>query len=337
MVTIVMPTKNRPYAVGRWLAYMNKFYPSGNNIIIADGSEDHYRQPYLDAIKPYRSELNLEYRCYPSELSPFDRYIDALNSINDEVILPSADDDYPIMETHQQGVDFLSNNNDYIAAVSPHVFVTCDKSNGLHLELSHAFEIRKLDSIARVNQYTNSQFPTFYSVIRREHLIERTAVIKNLLVSGFGDYLMGVIDCINGKLKLIEEFNFFRTRNEGHSYYVVDDLFFHVLENGDKVLEISQYLSEQISRHSNSNNREAEKIAQHLIKQQLGRQFSIVPFSHQHKPPSQLSMMKNLLTNAGNPNPKFKYFKQLLFVCHSVTKFLASNDNQNETNHRQYF
>lgn len=332
MATIVLPTKNRPTALSAWLYYMQRFYPRTEKIIIAEGgSKTSFKKKYDELIIQYQATLNIEYLNYPETLSYYDRMIDVLTNIDDEFIIPSTDDDFPIMDALLEGEDFLVKNAEYTMVLGPIIMLCVSSSNKVNYSLMHSLNISNDNPFTRIKQYCEHPFPTYYAVIRRNHLIERTAIIKEMLVSGFGDFLMGIYDCSMGKIKSNDNFCYIKSHNSNHSYYHHPNIFTHMLQHGKTIIAITNYIASLLHQHANLNEKKSLIQAKRLVMNNMGRWFGLIsPNNHQitkkqQKIFSDLFDKTSKLKNDNNP-----HYDKLVCLKKLIRDVNQSDDNGDE-------
>ncbi len=113
--TIIIPTFNRPYCLGRILEYYDKC-GKDFEIIVADSSSDENKEKNKKIIALF-TNLNISYLSdYPSEINPFQKWCDALNRVESKYCVFCADDDFITPNGIDQSVGFLEKNPKFTTA-----------------------------------------------------------------------------------------------------------------------------------------------------------------------------------------------------------------------------
>lgn len=248
MTRLLIPTRNRPTAARNMLAFLAQFYPN-TKVTLADGSASGYDSSYARAVDEFRDVLAIDYRRYNPDLLFFDRLLDVLRSLNDELIIIGADDDFPMMDTLHKGSEFLRNNSSYMGAGGSLIHIThITLADGYRLtaRFGQTRTVRGSTPVQRAREYDRWYFPTTYSVTRREHAIERYERCARLMRhSGFYDYVIGLWDCIRQEYKGLPDVGFICTRNDTHSYWRWEDQFFY-LRHGEEVIELMDKFRDKV-------------------------------------------------------------------------------------------
>ncbi len=247
MATIFLPTKNRPNSLHAWLSYMAQYYPQSIDIVIAEGADDSYKKQYQQVITAFESKLKIEYLSYPADWHLSRRSLDVLRQINDEYIIISGDDDFPILEKLLPAEDFLQAHSDYASAMAPLVWFEI-QNRKLDASLQHAADIEDNDVFERLKHYTHLYYPTAHGMSRKSNLIEKLKLYDMIIHHCFGDLMFGLHDVLKGKIKCLDYFGFFRTRIGGHSYLATNDIFLEYFTQGDYILSVRQTLAQWITR-----------------------------------------------------------------------------------------
>ena len=111
MPKLIIPTRNRPVSASRVLHYLAEFYP-GAEVIVADGSAAQYGPAYDEAIAACSAKLRIDYRRYDPTVTLANRLTDVLQSIDDELVIVGADDDYPVLDVLAAAAPHLIGNPD---------------------------------------------------------------------------------------------------------------------------------------------------------------------------------------------------------------------------------
>ncbi len=211
MITILIPTYNRPDYLKRILSYYND-YQIAYNIIVADSSSDENKELNKKAISPF-SNLNISYiNNYPLELNPYYKLADALNSVNTKYCVFCADDDFITPNGINQSVDFLENNPDFTVAHGRYISFRLEKTRGKKERFcwgptyySHK-SIAFSDPKSRLSHHPSESFiPSFYAVPQTD--ISNLSWGETLKSTGdyrFGELLPSMLTLIYGKMKCLD-------------------------------------------------------------------------------------------------------------------------------------
>ena len=277
MAKILIPSRNRPGSLRSVLGYLAHFYPK-SEVIVADGSNEEYRLGYEETIKSVKDTLSVEHRVYDAEFPFFDRILDALNSISDELVIMGADDDYPVMSTMKRGEAFLQKNPDFSTAMGSIIHFKLDKDEALSVRLGHAKNLGNPVARTRAMVFSHFPFSTTYAVTRREHLIERYQRANETFLANFFDFVVGLHDCTAGKLKAFPTVGYFCTRNYKHSYLRADDQLIY-LRRADEVLRLVDIMKDDLVNYGGLSDSEAKKVSVRLIRRRISHLADKQPFN----------------------------------------------------------
>jgi glycosyltransferase domain-containing protein len=171
MATLFIPTRNRPYSLDFVLKYFSETAP-GTPIVIADGSETSMAKKNISVAEKYNGKLKITLRQYDEKTPYTHRFIDALQSVDDEYVVMGADDDYLDMDVIRKGEDHLRDNPDYVLALGYRVDMDERKktTSGQRFSIPSA-----LKWMTRWNGYSTS---------RNGHLPRHTAYHERNICSG---------------------------------------------------------------------------------------------------------------------------------------------------------
>ncbi len=339
MITIVLPTKNRPTSFHHWLQYMTTFYPQAMTIVIANGSTPHYLPRYQEIIAQYKGPITLNHMIYDEKTSLSDRLIHVLNQLTDEFIIFSGDDDFPILETMQNGIEFLASHPDYVLAIGPMVHFQIFKKRKTLVNAVFSLPIDEDDMLTRLKKFCRHSFATFYAVQRREHVLDNLKKTKGLMTPGFMDYLFSIYNCLEGKIKYLDNYCFLRTQNDNHSYYKKSDPFGYLLTNGDKILAIRKMVTGWIVERSQLKPQQAFNLTTELFSEYISRLLMGDSFDMSSLDPRLtlkdkhcLNLQNNMLKSLNDPNHHIgrQYQEKVFYITTATLSTMQSNDNEFE-------
>jgi len=113
MLTILLPTQNRPLFLQRVI----KFYEREGliyKVCVIDSSDFSNKSKIKEIVGS--STLNIELLDYEFGVDLYEKELDALNAVDSEYVLLTADDDFIFPRAVVQCVEFLEKHKDYTAA-----------------------------------------------------------------------------------------------------------------------------------------------------------------------------------------------------------------------------
>lgn len=263
-ITIVVPTKNRPHYVKRFLQYYLDEDFIGK-IIIIDSSDAHIAK----SIKKHINDIgkaNFQY-VYSSGL-PTIVIKDNLGLINTKYVSFLGDDDYIIPKGAMRSIKFL-NRNPEIAACRGEAFTVTDPSiSSEFISLFPSFNRLEGNSSDRILKHFANYSTPFFHVIRSEIFIAAYSNAPTMLEMEKGydrligdELLVSGLMLTYGKFASIEGLHLVRTNNvervesRDSWYYDIEDFGRKMaIEDFTKKIATSICEQEQISYN------EAEKI-----------------------------------------------------------------------------
>jgi len=333
---LLIPTRNRPTALGGVLEFLARFYP-GTGVLIADGSSEAYKPANRAAVERLRDSLALDYRPYPEELTYFDRLLDVLQGESDEFFVTGADDDFPMMEVFEEGARYLRERPHCVAAMGASVNLMAYGPDRLRARLNVARDIAGRTPAVRARRYSAWPVATTYAVTRRALLLERCRWARELFLTGFHDYVTGVQDAIAGATKALPSLGVLRTHNDNHSYLRPGSAL-GFLEQSGLVLRIAERFREALAPDGSLTPDEARREAETLILRRIailsggpiyGRQgFTESRVFRAEVVQAQLRLFQELFTEGSAL--RAGYAEKLAFVAAALRRNRQSTDNRGE-------
>lgn len=337
-LSIIIPTRNRPTALRCVLSYFIHFYPNAS-IVVADGSSKQYRKANRKIVAQSLSLKRLCYKAYPENLSLISRIKHTLLDITDEFIFISADDDFPVMEALQSAADYLSTNPSYSICGGRSILITLSSDNTYSSRLLLARSIYSESTEQRCSAYKRLQFPTYYCVARREHMLSRLQYISRTSAIGYNDYMIGLHDLTRGKMKILNQLAYIRTANSIHSYIRSNDRL-TFLRNAKNLLRFQSLLEADLTASDNVDKESAQRISIDLLLSRINYQLNERGSSGAEHDPAAVKFFENL------QDPETALSQQFSSKLESIRGYLKeivnSSDNADdprfqslETNTRQ--
>jgi glycosyltransferase domain-containing protein len=336
MAPLLIPTRNRPTSLSNVLRFLARYYPS-SHVIIADGSDEDFKNHNRQNVEAFKNDLAIDYRPYPAEVSLFDRLLDVLRAQSSEFIIMGSDDDYPVMDVLGEAEALLLQNRDYCVAAGMLVSLTLDSPTELSAKLFLARTIAANDPLSRARQFAIWPFQTTYAVTRRDVLIERYERARKLFLVSFYDFSAGIQDCMHGKIKALAKVGFFRTLNYKHSYLRAEsDLIF--LRRSQQVLQTMHRFQRDLMHYAGLDEEaaleESERFIKHRIRELVGRPVHVLKdFESKRMFLSRTVQLQFELFEAlfekDTPIRK-KYEEKLAFILSAIKANAQSDDNKGE-------
>lgn len=221
LLTIIIPTYNRPDKFGRLLRYLNKT-DRKINVVILDSSDKDVRdcnQKEISALK--RSKLKISYFEYSPEISPFKKYGEGVSKADTEYVMFCADDDIPFIPTLDNATDFLQEHSDYAAAQGFYMNFCIDQKTKRKLVQHVVYASESIggdDCLERVGQFLEKYEALFYAVYRREVLGRAFKLIKDVQTTHWQELILATSTILQGKIKRLPEFYYARLSNESSDF-----------------------------------------------------------------------------------------------------------------------
>ncbi|MCW7755403.1 TIGR00180 family glycosyltransferase [Desulfobotulus sp. H1] len=335
MTKLFIPTRNRPTSLAKILQYLVEFFPH-TEVIVADGSADFHKEQNISNFKTISTGLSIDYRSYPSNLGMLERCLDVLRSLDDELIIWGADDDYPNMVLLERGAAFLAKNPDYVAATGATIKIMKKKEGILH-KLSVARPIQAARAEVRMKAYSQWSFPTTYAVVRRSHIFDRLKRLSSLGQPGFFDFITGLHDVYKGKIQSYADIAFFATYIPNHARLkTINKLDF--LNKSSNVLAIHESIVKDLESLGYLGQEDVDRIAQKIILNRIselsgwGFKKSVKFLSSKYYldkiVKEQFVMYDNLLQEGTDVQKR--YFSYLKYIYEAMREIEVSDDNQGE-------
>lgn len=272
MARLLVPTRNRPTALGHLLGFLDRFYP-GTEVVVADGSSDAHKADVKAVAKAERPS-RVEYLPYPFDMPFFDRLLDVLENAPDPFFVMGADDDYPMMDVFQAEEAFLDKNSDYVTALGASINLKYDGAPQMVVRLNIGRPIEAKAAEKRADFYSRWPFPTTYAITRRDLLIERYKRARQLFLAGFYDSGVGIQDCIHGKIRAVDKIGVIGTRNTNHSYLRPESRLVFARRSED-LLRYLEFIKSDLITYARMNEdaalQQAEAIVLRFVADRCGR------------------------------------------------------------------
>jgi glycosyltransferase domain-containing protein len=215
--SVVVPTFNGTPYLRRLLDYFRHIAFEGA-IVLSDNSSGEHREFVMACPREY-GDLDIEVRPFAHGVRFLDKLTETLGKMDSRFVMLHAHDDFMIPAAVERCVAFLAENPDYSVARGRVAMIAFARDSAANLKVSLvAHPMRGYeddDAPTRVLRHIERYASTFYSVHRREALIEsfqRTeAATKNVI---FFQYLSSCICVLRGKVCCLDELFYVRQGHE---------------------------------------------------------------------------------------------------------------------------
>jgi glycosyltransferase domain-containing protein len=275
MITILIPTYNRPSYLKRLLGYYSDCRVT-HAIIVADGSRDEIKKTNKDTIASFPNLKALHLDRYSPETTFNIRLSDALNHVNTKYCVICADDDFITPKGISQSVDFLESNPDYAVAHGRYIFFN-PVSNGDERDIFRWTTIYSNESISstdpaiRVYQHLSKYSTrTFYAAHRTEFLKwlwTETSRYTEDTDAFFNEVLASLLTLAYGKMKCLDVLYSVKDRSSTREWHW--QTFRDYVKAGTYKQQYARFrecLSAHLSKQSRLDPGEAEKVIDEAMK-----------------------------------------------------------------------
>lgn len=316
-----------------FLAFLAKFYP-GQSIVVLEGSQPAEQSEVAQICEDAGGALDVTFKPYPADLPLFERLLDGVQSVPDDILAVAADDDFPIMDTYAAAADVLGQNPDLSAVVPYDIVLTLSEQQTLSARLSLSRSVRGSTAAKRVDGFARWRFATSYGAVRKSTLIARYQALSRVYCAGFIDYQVGVEDCLQGGIAALPELGCMRTHTYTASYLrPTDKLVF--LRRSEEVLAIVDHIATRLQQVDGLSAEQASSVASTAMVRQVGSLVGAGAFAKTEFLGSSTFLKREVQEQFEQFYQMFeegtalraKYFEQLSFV----TKCLIVQTKVNQT------
>lgn len=217
MISLIIPTYNRPNYLGRSLLYYRALNFS-HTIVVADSSSPPVCEKNQKMVASVNDSLSIHYKLYNPDINPYIKLAQAADKVDSDYVVLCGDDDFIIPGTIEQCVRFLQEHTDYVSAHGRVVMSTflSPEYRRLHYGLcTYSYnQLRTEDSdspILRFQNYFVEGGSSYYSVCRRINLRDSLrSAYDHASCYHFMELLKECLNLIQGKVKCLD--NLFAVR-----------------------------------------------------------------------------------------------------------------------------
>ena len=301
-LTIVIPTKNRAPWLKRVFQYYSKCNFTGKIIITDSSNLETFME--INEIKDSYKNLNIDTFHFP------DLNVErAINSILDKIQTKYsvflADDDMLLTEGLSKAVNFLNNNDTYVAALGNAYMLgtlTNKPFGPVHAIVDYSVKsYDNDDGLKRIEDYLDHPKALIFSVVTSKIFIESFKLMMSLDIRyqemKFGEILQAICYLGRGKIIKLESEYLVRQFHPGNLYHKIDHkgwLNDKGFKNAFDILEKYTKLTFNYER-----NDQVEKIFKNFLifvtrEKQTNDKFSILNFLKKNLPIKIIKIMKKI-------------------------------------------
>ena len=226
MLTVLVPTKNRPSFLRRLCTYYRGL-DFKHKLFIVDSSEPEQADANRRALSLLSPDFNVEYKLYDNDIGFLEKVNAALNSVSTPFAVLGADDDFFIPAGLGRAAEFLEANADYTLAHGDALTFSLNASEAWgKLENVWRYEQRTVDQESAVERLVNhfvNYSTTWYSVHRTEQLRENLLAAQTQVIDLlFVEMLPSGLSLIQGKAKKLSGLYMVRQGDTAKEYNTFD-------------------------------------------------------------------------------------------------------------------
>ncbi len=210
MISIVIPTYNRPHFLARLLQYYRSV-GFAHPVVVADSSSPSESDANRRCIAALQGELDVRHEVFLSSTYFHVKNAQALATVDTEYVVFCADKDFLVPRGIEQCAHYLEANPDYSVAHGRAAKIqSVEASSGLSHRriLSWSYAQRTIDwdeAGIRLQDHLQNYTTTFYSVHRRLELMRNIQLgADNTTDVRFGELLPSCLSVIQGKVRCLD-------------------------------------------------------------------------------------------------------------------------------------
>lgn len=220
-LTCLVPTHRRPAFLRRLLRFYREC-PPGFGFVVVDSSEDEpaaenarvIAQAVTDGLRVEHRRLALDF---------VGKLTVALDEVRTPFVMLCADDDVLFPDACHRCVDFLEANPGYVSAQGRTAQLYPGRKRFACMRLK-GFDVDDDDPFTRCRRLTESFFSNFYSVYRRETLVENfrltAAATDSRLSYTMPEMLLSQLSLIRGRVKVLPAMHLLMERHPTNAGYL---------------------------------------------------------------------------------------------------------------------
>lgn len=281
MITILIPTYNRPRYLERLLDYYHDSQVA-YKIIVADGSSDEMKKANRETVSSFPVLKILHLDRYSPETAFNIRLSDALNHVDTKYCVICADDDFITPNGISQSADFLEKNPDFAVAHGRYIgFRLKDDKKGKQQffwkpKYSSHESVTFPDPKLRLSYHLSNYSPIFYAV-HRTALSQMiwAETVKFINDIRFSELLPATLALIYGKAKCLDVLYCARESNP-YSTGRTSKTLLNLMRKGTYYEEYARFvdcLSTHLSQQSQLNVEESRTMVNEAMDPYLKRHF----------------------------------------------------------------
>ena len=218
-LTILLPTYNRHDKLERCLRYIDSV-GSPCEIHILDSSETHFNHT---AFTELFERNHITYKTFNSDIVVVDKIYQGLLAVKTPYVVLWADDDFMVLPTLQECVQFLEDNKDYSGALGEQCyFIMDDKTPHSTIIKSFWRQARqqgyvKENAVDRLmDYYSNPPITLYWFVQRTENVIQNIKwCVETYFNYYYGEIVLGSCMLLQGKVCCLPVLSMVREAHAG--------------------------------------------------------------------------------------------------------------------------
>jgi len=197
LYTLIIPTYNRPALLKKLITYLSQMRVAFNIMVLDSSNADVQigNESFCG-----NSSLNINYRGYPEETKPLDKWLDGLNKVSSQYVSFCADDDFVFPDAIAESIDFLSRNHDYIACHGNYINFDPDNHANMHVEYS-GLSIDNNSILNRFWQLMSNYEAIAYAIFKTNVIVDTFIHALEFPIPMYSELFLGVHPLIRGKVK----------------------------------------------------------------------------------------------------------------------------------------
>lgn len=205
LITLIIPTFNRPVFLQRVLSYYSDLR-APFNIVVADSSSGAALEQNRKIVGSAQAGLKLDQQIYSADTTPFAKLSTTLKTICSTFVAICADDDFIIPDAIANCVAFLEHNPEYAIAHGCSVAVRVSAEGEIREASNYPQRSIELDEAGdRLEDHLRNYTATYYSVHRRSQLTANMQQAHYHTADyRLGELLPSCLSVIQGKAKSLE-------------------------------------------------------------------------------------------------------------------------------------
>lgn len=345
MLTIVIPTLNRPSFLLRLLRYYAK-QGLDYQIVVADSSQLDKQIPLLTIEALVKEGLNLEYRQISNDILYVEKLLGVLSDVKTKYVALGADDDFFVPGTLADAIAFLNAHPEYSAFHGKAVaFSVHEASRTNKIVSTIKYPQRGVEGPTGVERLIDSMSnytTTWYSVHRTDLLYSNLKMISDVT----DDYLLlemalSNLDVIQGRIKKTNRLFMARQRDAHKDYTIPTTTFDWMISPGwsDQFNRIRSCLAAQLIKQDRIEGQDASFVVRdvylnHLAPYIIKTKPIIEMYSHSSVKNTNFKNMLKRILGVGRIRNMLRLLLDVISGVRSIRYLTKDSDFLQDINYR---